>query len=275
MHAIALSLLAALSGSALAAASAPLEARAPPKHLLRWVCTGIDSDDIPDVCNNMCYATNCKGNPIELYWDKPDTTTQGQRSRKAGCGGVNKCDTTKPSPDQQCDEYPFKSTRTADTVSASYSRCVPRLQNNYQGQALRQFYNSQGSFDEDGLGGKEGAFSISFGNVGGIRYCGTRPNCANDGHEFTQGGLAKRSGEASNGGRLATGGWYRLSNNETMHAPGGANVGDIVHTPKPINRTLSAQYAQNHVYDPDQGLEQYEYMQHNMYTEQATVLGPA
>lgn len=272
MHSTAFFTLAALSGASLAAAAGSIEARAPPAHLLRWVCTGADSDDIPDVCNNMCFATNCKGNPVNLYWDQPGDTKQGQRSRKAGCGTAHTCDTS-PSVDEQCDEYPFKSTSSADDVSASYSRCVPRLQNNRQGQALRQFYNSQGSFDDVGLGGNKGAFSISFANEGGIQYCGDAPNCANDGHEYTSGGLARRAGFDNNGGRVANGTYYQLSNGEMMHAPGGAKIGDVVHTPKPINKTLANEYARDHVYDPEQGLEQYEYMQHNMFTEHATVVG--
>lgn len=46
-------------GNGIAAAATPLEARAPPAHLLRWVCTGQDSDDIPGKIN-VC-LTNATG----------------------------------------------------------------------------------------------------------------------------------------------------------------------------------------------------------------------
>lgn len=75
-----------------------------------------------------------------LNWDKPSDKKSGQRSRKAGCGSAHKCDTSK-NVDEQCDEYPFSSTSTADDVSASYSRCVPRLQNNRKsGESMCGFH---------------------------------------------------------------------------------------------------------------------------------------
>ncbi|KAJ5191045.1 uncharacterized protein N7498_010030 [Penicillium cinerascens] len=236
----------------------------PPKHFLNWVCTGQDSDDIPDVCNNMCYGATCKSLPVQMYWDQPDSTTRKRRGRNAGCGTSHTC-----SSGQQCDEYPYASTSTADQVTA-VSRCVPRDQNNRQGQGLRQFYNSQGSFKGDGLGGNKGGYTVGFANAGTIQYCiGT--NCANDGKEYTRNGLAKRDRIQ----RRNAGGLYKLNNGATFYAPSGAEVGDIVWTPKSHNKTLSLEMSKSHVFDPDQGLEQYEYMMFNMYTERSEVVGPA
>lgn len=140
-----------------------------------------------------------------------------------------------------------------------------------QGQALRQFYNSQGSFDDVGLGGNKGTYNVGFANVGGIRYCLAGANCANDGEEYTRSGLAKRDRIQ----RRNAGGFYKLNNGGTFYAPSGADAGDIVWTPKSHNKTLSLEMSKSHTFDPNQGLEQYEYMMHNMYTEQSEVVGPA
>lgn len=110
-----------LFGAAINAAN--IEQRAPPQHLLRWVCTGPDSDDIPDVCNNMCYGSDCKGLGTRFTWDKPDKKTKGRRARDAGCGTAHTCGSN-----EECDEYPFGSTMESKQVMA-VSRCVPAEQN--------------------------------------------------------------------------------------------------------------------------------------------------
>ncbi|KAI7214137.1 hypothetical protein KC333_g6175 [Hortaea werneckii] len=137
------------------------------------------------------------------------------------------------------------------------SRCVPAEQNSRQGAALKQFYNSQGSFDNTGLNG----------------VVATR-NCANDGEQYNRNGLAKRDHSVSRR-RNTIGGHYKLSSGQTLYAPGGASVGDIVWTPRSINRTLHMEMTRDHVFDPDQGLEQYDYMQHNMASDRDEVVGPA
>jgi len=138
-----------------------------------------------------------------------------------------------------------------------------------QGQALRQFYNSQGSFDDVGLGGKPGTLDVGFANAGGIQYCDAI-DCSNDGNEYTRSGLAKCDLSLT---RRSAGGYYKLSNGGTFWAPGGAEAGDIVWTPKSYNKTMSFEMSQTHVFDPSSGLERYDYMQFNMYTDRAEVVG--
>jgi hypothetical protein len=145
-----------------------------------------------------------------------------------------------------------------------------------QGAALKQFYNSQGSFDDTGLNGVVGTkFSISFANEGGIRYCVATRNCANDGEQYNRNGLARRDHSVSRRRRDTVGGHYKLSSGQTLYAPSGASVGDIVWTPRSINKTLHMEMTRDHVFDPDQGLEQYDYMQHNMASDRDEVVGPA
>ncbi|KAG8677551.1 hypothetical protein FPOAC2_03684 [Fusarium poae] len=239
----------------------------PPEHFLNFVCTGEDSDDMPDVCNNMCYGATCKKLPTQLYWDQPEKPTRQRRSRNAGCGTTNKCDDG-----EQCDEYPFASTSNADDVKA-VSRCVPTEQNRNQGQVLKQFYNSQGSFDEVGLGGNKGHFTIGFGNPGDSPYCSPNTDCVNDGHEYTRDGLARRSHIIKR--RDKSFGYYKLKSGGTFFAPSGAKPGDLVFTPRFHNRTLGRELSRKHVFDPERGLEQYEYMMGNMYTDRDEVVGPA
>lgn len=75
--------------------------------------------------------------------------------------------------------------------------------------------------------------------------------------------------------RRGSGGFYKLNNGATFYAPSGADVGDIVWTPRSLNKTLSLEMTENHIFVPDQGLEQFEYMMHNMYTERNEIVGPA
>lgn len=66
---------------------------------------------------------------------------------------------------------------------------------------------------------------------------------------------------------------YRLNTGHPFYVPGGANVGDTVYTPKVHNGTLAQEMLDNHVYDPQQGPEQYQYMFHNMYFDQHSIVG--
>lgn len=140
-----------------------------------------------------------------------------------------------------------------------------------QGAALKQFYYSQGSFKDDGLGGKKGTFHLGFANVGGIRYCLAGADCSNDGNEWNRSGKARRSRTP----RRSTGGHYKLSGGGTFFAPEGAEVGDVVWTPRSVNKTLAMEMSRNHVIDPEGGVDQFDYMQHNYKLDREEVVGPA
>lgn len=75
--------------------------------------------------------------------------------------------------------------------------------------------------------------------------------------------------------RKEKGGWYELSNGKTFYAPDGASPGDVVSTPTSINETLHTEMIKNHVHDEYRGLDQYEYMQHNLQIDEAYVVRPA
>lgn len=92
-------------------------------HFLNWNCTGPDSNNIPDVCNNMRYGVYCR-KMKELEYESIEKGGKNRRAKNAGCGTSHKCGSS-----EECDEYPFGSTKQAKPPADSVSRCVPKGQN--------------------------------------------------------------------------------------------------------------------------------------------------
>ncbi|TDZ19771.1 hypothetical protein Cob_v007115 [Colletotrichum orbiculare MAFF 240422] len=153
---------------------------------------------MPEVCTNMCWAVRCASPkfPTRLTWDNPNSQTEKDRRKSAGCGSNNKCGVRgkgKPGHrggiNNSCDEYPFASTSQSKTSNGhQVSRCVPGSQNSSQGGKLSGLYNG---FKKKGY--KTRSFSIGFGNPGsrGVKYCGNQ-QCKNDGFQVQDGKIKKR-----------------------------------------------------------------------------------
>lgn len=120
--------------------------------------------------------------PAAMYWDQaaagdaPDEKKKGaERSRKAGCGGRNRCSKPPyPKRQYQCDEFPFKSVlEDAGVDPGPVNRCVETSQNGHQGTMLSNLFYSKGPDYRNGGGlhGNVGWFKISFQNFNGIQYC--------------------------------------------------------------------------------------------------------
>lgn len=157
--------------------------------------------------------------------------------------------------------------------------CRGRLINGIaQSQVIRQFYNSQGTFKGTGCDGKAPcSFNIVFANAGLIGYCKNDGKCKNDGNEYTKDGKvpdpSKRLMHRQEGsGSGEQGGTYLLKSGETILSPQPLNVGDQAFRVKRYNDTLFAEYNERHVPDAEQGLEQYDYMMHNLYLEEDEVV---
>ncbi|GAA90327.1 hypothetical protein AKAW_08441 [Aspergillus luchuensis IFO 4308] len=94
-----------------------------------------------------------------------------------------------------------------------------------QGQVLRNFYNSRGQFQGKGCNGTAPCrFSVSFTNASRLQYCKSRPNCTNDGNEYTKRGPARRDVGAEGGTEF-----YRLESGMVLFAPGGLEIGEVVY----------------------------------------------
>ncbi|KKA23184.1 hypothetical protein T310_2777 [Rasamsonia emersonii CBS 393.64] len=232
---------------------------ATPNHILNWDC-----------------SDRMQGTSLE--WDKPSDSTKQARSNAAGCGNNNRCSKAPYGSTFECDEFPYKSTKNADH-NVAVNRCVPKDQNRRQGALLKNFYYSQGRFSSVGLGGRPGHFQISFSNVGHLQYCksatGT-PDCTNDGNEYDRNGKAhdkkKRDDADSNDGTQDPPNHYLLSDGRDIYVPGGAEIGDHVWTPRARNASLFDEMLDADEPDDSQGLEQYDYMLHNLYLENATIV---
>lgn len=157
---------------------------------------------------------NCMGHPAQMYWDKktsagsPDSAAAGKKRRElAGCGSNNRCSKPPYGKGFDCDEFPFKSIdpgRLMHTSIPSINRCVPSRSNKrksspnltrlegtliltllhtVQGNALRQFYRSEGPLytKGGGLDNQEGWYTLAFQGYAGISYCedASTRNCNN------------------------------------------------------------------------------------------------
>ncbi|ESK87205.1 hypothetical protein Moror_5852 [Moniliophthora roreri MCA 2997] len=111
-----------------------------------------DCNNIPETCNNMCYASN-RGVYFAMHFD-PDTNNRGPRRQAAGClPNPNRCSTSPPTPQRvTCDEYPFASTHGTGnggwySGTGATTRCVSSFECSSQGGTLSSFYQSFGRVD--------------------------------------------------------------------------------------------------------------------------------
>ncbi|PWY89147.1 hypothetical protein BO70DRAFT_418166 [Aspergillus heteromorphus CBS 117.55] len=190
------------------------------------------ADTIAFNCNsNQVGGAKCKNWGTTFTWDRPSNRTSEQRTRGAGCGRPNRCSRPPYGSGYQCDEYPFKSVRESDRGN-QVNRCVAARQNNAQGQALRNFYYSRGEFRNRGCHNQPPCrLSVAFSNASRLGYCQSRPNCRNDGNEYTRSGPARRD-------EVQESEFFRLASGTVLFAPGGARIGDVVYHVSFRNETL-------------------------------------
>ncbi|KAK5991703.1 hypothetical protein PT974_07736 [Cladobotryum mycophilum] len=167
-------------------ASVPQATAAPPD--LTFLC-----NNIPEICTNMCWAVRCANPtfPQGLTFDFPPKSTKDARRKAAGCGRDNKCSPKgsgqtghRGPPNVSCDEYPFASTKEADS-GQQVSRCVPVAEQNSQGGSLS---SQQQKWKKE----NKTYFTIGFGNPGNSKYCNNEA-CDNDGFQVQDGKATKRS----------------------------------------------------------------------------------
>ncbi|PLB43355.1 hypothetical protein P170DRAFT_481302 [Aspergillus steynii IBT 23096] len=202
-------LLFALSlGSAVPEAPAPdTQVAVVAKKHLTFDCS---DGQVGDVCLNMCYGAKCKRLGSTFTWDKPKKNVGEWRSRLAGCDSRNRCTRAPYGDAYQCDEYPFKSVKEADK-GRQVNRCV------------KTHYNGR-QFKGKGCNGRPSCqFTVSFKNFSKHKCCKKKPNCKNDGNQYTKAGLAKRQEDVDNSG------YYRLSSGDIIFVSDGASVGDMVY----------------------------------------------
>ncbi|KAI2782987.1 deoxyribonuclease NucA/NucB-domain-containing protein [Daldinia loculata] len=231
-----------------------------------------DCDRMPEICHNMCYATNCKNQPKQLTWDKPRPSTESKRRRTAGCGSNNRCGKKKlMKTGFNCDEYPFASTRNADR-GGQINRCVPERENSRQGSALNQFYHSKGKFRATGCKSKKNcSFTVAFKgtNTKTIGPCKKKPDCKNDGNQWTKTGPTKRE-EPQEPQNVAE---YKLRRSgDTIMSSEDLQPGDLVYHIVERNATLAEEHHMGHVFNEFAGVEQYDYMSDNMDMEEDEIL---
>ncbi|KAI1659582.1 deoxyribonuclease NucA/NucB-domain-containing protein [Daldinia decipiens] len=231
-----------------------------------------DCDKMPEVCHNMCYATNCKHKPKQLTWDDPISSIERKRRQTAGCGGINRCSQKKLKKSGfNCDEYPFASTRNADR-GGQINRCVPSTENHRQGSALGQFYHSKGKFRSTGCKGKTNcSFTVAFRGAKAktIGPCKKKPDCKNDGNQWTKTGPIKRE-EPREPESVAE---YKLRRSgDTVLSSENLQPGDLVYHIVERNVTLAEEHHMGHVFNEFAGVEQYDYMSDNMDMEEDEIL---
>lgn len=146
---------------------------------------------------------------------------------------------------------------------------MPSGENNRQGARLQQLYNSKGPWkNNQGLNGKAPAeFKQTFSNAGNLKYCaGPSADCTNDGLQYDKdgkipGGKKKRDVPVPRK-------TYRLGGGEHVTVPEDFDIGHPVLLPRVHNSTLFTEQSENHKYDENAGLEQYDYMVDNLYFDE-------
>lgn len=195
-----------------------------------------------ETCNTMCFGLKCatkRASWQTLTWDNPSATIAGRRRTTAGCnvsGAPNRCRVGAFSAGtHNCDEFPFASTKNADS-GGQINRCVIVRENSSQGGKLGGFQRSP-----LGCGNKFPCnFRIAFKNEGPYKYCKARPDCKPDGNIFTSRKAygTKRKRDEKSAATLETGGQYMLESGETIFSPYELEVGSLVTKQRPSNSTL-------------------------------------
>ncbi|KAI1213380.1 uncharacterized protein F4807DRAFT_456724 [Annulohypoxylon truncatum] len=202
-----------------------------------------------ETCNTMCYGINCKFNTKIYNYDNPSDSTKKTRRTRAGCTngkGKNKNPCKGNKNGDSCDEFPFASTKEADTKQQFY-RCVSANDNSSQGGQLGNLYKNK-------CGKKSCEFQLGFSNESNFQYCKPKPSCKSDGNLFTKGNKPlKRDLEGDEEITVkprSTGGYYRLRSGETFYSPSDFEIGTraVYHN---FNKTVVADLDARDLNDED------------------------
>ncbi|KAH6663402.1 hypothetical protein B0J14DRAFT_707143 [Halenospora varia] len=257
--------------------------RSPPQaNGIQFVCS-----DFPDVCQNMCWGAFCVDKHTEfLTYDKASASVKRARRKAAGCldnqkPGNNRCSAGRPGaqPNYNCDEYPFASTKANNQAGATNgkenrcSRCVPSSQNSKQGSTISKGY-------KDFCQNKAPCnFQVFFANMGNVPHCNPNGsgNCNADSAEQCSGAIniierreytaIEARGTAMNGTFIPGPAQFRTYDGVLLTAPHGGTIGQAVYKPVPINETLYEEHIEDHEYDGDAGLVQFDYITANMRSD--------
>ncbi|KAI0117632.1 hypothetical protein F4776DRAFT_666282 [Hypoxylon sp. NC0597] len=190
-----------------------------------------------ETCNTMCYGVNCKFHTNTYNFDAPTESTKSDRRKRAGCTNgkgknQNPCKDNKNG--DSCDEFPFASTKDADTKQQFY-RCVPAGDNSSQGGQLSNLVKNI-------CKNQPCQFTLGFKGETNYEYCKTNPSCKNDGNLWTKGNkpLKRDNDEDDYLQPLSGTGYFKLRSGEIFYSPSDLEVGTrVVHYAR--NETIDAE----------------------------------
>ncbi|KAI1413009.1 hypothetical protein F5Y13DRAFT_189809 [Hypoxylon sp. FL1857] len=177
-----------------------------------------------ETCNTACYGVNCKFHTNTYDFDAPTDKTKSTRRKRAGCTngkGKNKNPCKSNRSGNSCDEFPFASTKDADTKQQFY-RCVPGTDNQSQGGQL-------GNLAKNICNNHACQFTLGFKGEANYQYCRKNPSCTNDGNLWTKGNKPLRrdllADDEVDIQPRSTGGYYKLRSGETFYSPSDLEIG--------------------------------------------------
>ncbi|KAI0597282.1 hypothetical protein F4775DRAFT_561457 [Biscogniauxia sp. FL1348] len=208
-------------------------------------------DNMQDICANMCWGAYCTQPKFgaTLTYDnyggsgKRDGPVGTARQTKAGCAPrPNRCSTKHNPPNphagENCDEYPFASTKDADK-GGQVTKCVISKHNSRQGNIIKQYVAS--SCPQTPC-----TFTVGFGNpaAAGVKYCMAYNDpynqCQPDGTIFKNGKADVRPPKPKRDLETpAAGGLYRLKSGMEVAFGENFEIGTVTKRAQAKNATLA------------------------------------
>ncbi|PHH67133.1 hypothetical protein CDD81_2902 [Ophiocordyceps australis] len=152
-----------------------------------------DCEKTPQICLNTCWAIKCQKNSETLHGggqkDKSASSKYGDANRRKWGYGSKPCDRQWKwtTPDNKAatspDEYPYASSKEGGESNFQRVvalRCVPTTEQSSQGGKLKGLGTSKNSE----------TWNTKWINISKLSqdWCGPKPSCKNDGHQFVSGG---------------------------------------------------------------------------------------
>ncbi|GAB0133880.1 hypothetical protein EsDP_00002274 [Epichloe bromicola] len=152
-----------------------------------------DCEKTPQICLNTCWAIKCKRNAETLHGGGQKNAMESSKYNSANRNrwgySAKPCDNgwgwTTPDKKKASspDEYPYASSKEGGQPNfpkVVALRCVPLNEQKIQGGKLRGL----------GTDKKSGTWTTKWVNINKLSqdWCGPKPSCKNDGHQFISGG---------------------------------------------------------------------------------------
>ncbi|KAI0379782.1 hypothetical protein F5Y04DRAFT_282577 [Hypomontagnella monticulosa] len=212
------------------------------------------ADGMQDICDNMCWGAYCTEPSFGVtlnydnYGGSGDRKGSVGKSRtdSAGCTpNPNRCSTKhnppNPKAGENCDEYPFASTKDADK-GGQVTKCVISRHNSRQGKIIKDYVQSS-------CGGKPCTFIVGFGNpaASGVKYCMAYQDrynkCVPDQTIFKNGKPdirpPKSKRDLDNSTATIPGGLYLLKSGMKVAFGEHLDIGTLTKRAEPRNATLA------------------------------------